>query len=121
MRREAPPIDVKALHAKIGQQALELDFLANALGRGPRRVTCLNPSGHLSSFPHFDRNPNTGGNNYDETKGVVALNAVVHSAAYPSSITITVVKPSTSATEGGTHDSFTNSRKGRAKFLPWNS
>lgn len=32
--REAP-IDVKALHAKIGQQALELDFLANALGRSP--------------------------------------------------------------------------------------
>ncbi len=30
-----PAIDVKALHAKIGQQALELDFLANALGRGP--------------------------------------------------------------------------------------
>jgi len=30
-----PPIDVKALHAKIGQQALELDFLSNALGRGP--------------------------------------------------------------------------------------
>lgn len=30
-----PPIDVKALHAKIGQQALELDFLAHALGRGP--------------------------------------------------------------------------------------
>lgn len=33
--RREPPIDVKALHAKIGQQALELDFLANALGRGP--------------------------------------------------------------------------------------
>jgi transposase len=31
----APPIDVKALHAKIGQQALELDFLARALGRDP--------------------------------------------------------------------------------------
>jgi transposase-like protein len=31
--RREPPIDVKALHAKIGQQALELDFLANALGR----------------------------------------------------------------------------------------
>jgi len=28
-----PSIDVKALHAKIGQQALELDFLSNALGR----------------------------------------------------------------------------------------
>jgi transposase-like protein len=25
--------DLKALHAKIGQQALEIDFLANALGR----------------------------------------------------------------------------------------
>lgn len=33
--RAEPPIDVKALHAKIGQQALELDFLSNALGRGP--------------------------------------------------------------------------------------
>jgi len=29
-----PLVDVKALHAKIGQQALELDFLSNALGRG---------------------------------------------------------------------------------------
>ena len=26
--------DLKALHAKIGQQALEIDFLAGALGRG---------------------------------------------------------------------------------------
>ncbi|HET7586194.1 MAG TPA: hypothetical protein VFK13_14875 [Gemmatimonadaceae bacterium] len=33
--RREPPIDVKALHAKIGQQALELDFLATALGRAP--------------------------------------------------------------------------------------
>ena len=30
-----PPIDVKALHAKIGQQALEIDFFAGALGRIP--------------------------------------------------------------------------------------
>lgn len=28
-------VDVKALHAKIGQQALEIDFLAGALGRSP--------------------------------------------------------------------------------------
>jgi transposase-like protein len=27
--------DLKALHAKIGQQALEIDFLAGALGRHP--------------------------------------------------------------------------------------
>jgi transposase-like protein len=31
-RREAGP-DLKVLHAKIGQQALEIDFLAGALGR----------------------------------------------------------------------------------------
>lgn len=45
-----------------------------------------------SNFPRFDRNLNTGGNNYDETKGVVAHNAVHHSAEYPSSVTLTVVK-----------------------------
>ena len=45
-----------------------------------------------SNFPRFDRNLNTGGNNYDETKGVVAHNAVHHSAQYPSSVTLTVVK-----------------------------
>jgi putative CocE/NonD family hydrolase len=45
-----------------------------------------------SNFPRFDRNLNTGGNNYDETGGVVAHNVVHHSAQYPSRITITVVK-----------------------------
>ncbi|HYM23684.1 MAG TPA: CocE/NonD family hydrolase, partial [Vicinamibacterales bacterium] len=51
-----------------------------------------------SNFPRFDRNLNTGGNNYDESKGVVAHNAVHHSKQYPSSVTITVVKRGTSAT-----------------------
>ena len=45
-----------------------------------------------SNFPRFDRNMNTGGNNYDETAGVVAHNLVHHSKQYPSSVTITVVK-----------------------------
>jgi len=45
-----------------------------------------------SNFPRFDRNLNTGGNNYDEVKGVVAHNVVHHSKRYPSRITITVVK-----------------------------
>ena len=44
-----------------------------------------------SNFPRFDRNLNTGGNNYDESKPVVARNVVHHSAQYPSSITLTVV------------------------------
>jgi putative CocE/NonD family hydrolase len=45
-----------------------------------------------SNFPRFDRNLNTGGNNYDETKGVVAHNKVHHSKQYPAQITISVVK-----------------------------
>ncbi|HET9705469.1 MAG TPA: CocE/NonD family hydrolase, partial [Vicinamibacterales bacterium] len=45
-----------------------------------------------SNFPRFDRNLNTGGNNYDEAKGVTARNSVHHSKQYPSSVTISVVK-----------------------------
>jgi putative CocE/NonD family hydrolase len=45
-----------------------------------------------SNFPRFDRNLNTGGNNYDESKGVVAHNSVHHSKQYPSQITVTTVK-----------------------------
>jgi len=32
-RRSDPPVDVKSLHAKIGQLALENDFLESALGK----------------------------------------------------------------------------------------
>jgi uncharacterized protein len=44
-----------------------------------------------SNFPRFERNLNTGGRNYDESVGVVARNAVHHSAEYPSQVTLTVV------------------------------
>jgi putative CocE/NonD family hydrolase len=45
-----------------------------------------------SNFPRFDRNLNTGGNNYDEEKGVVAHNSVHHSKQYPSQVVVMVVK-----------------------------
>jgi len=45
-----------------------------------------------SSFPEYERNLNTGGRNYDEVTGVVAHNVVHHSARYPSSLTVTVLK-----------------------------
>jgi len=44
-----------------------------------------------SNFPRFDRNLNTGGNNYDEEKGLIAHNSVHHSKEYPSHVTVTVV------------------------------
>jgi predicted acyl esterase len=55
-----------------------------------------------SNFPRFDRNLNTGGNNYDEATGLIAHNAVHHSRQYPSSVTITVVphKPGEVAAAG---------------------
>jgi uncharacterized protein len=45
-----------------------------------------------SNFPRFDRNLNTGGDNYNESQGVVAHNQIHHSSQYPSSITLSVVK-----------------------------
>ncbi len=45
-----------------------------------------------SNFPRFDRNMNTGGNNYDEVKGVTANNKVHHSAQYPSQIRLPIVQ-----------------------------
>ena len=45
-----------------------------------------------SNFPRFARNLNTGGDNYDETESVVALNTVHHSAAHPSRIRLPVLR-----------------------------
>ena len=44
-----------------------------------------------SNFPRFDRNLNTGGNNYDEVAFKVAQNSVHHSKRYPSRVTVTLV------------------------------
>jgi putative CocE/NonD family hydrolase len=45
-----------------------------------------------SNFPRFARNLNTGGNNYDESEGIVAQNKVHHSQEYPSLIKLPIVK-----------------------------
>jgi putative CocE/NonD family hydrolase len=65
----------------------------------PMTTSNLFPAGHRvrveissSNFPRFDRNLNTGGNNYDEAVGVVAHNSVHHSRQYPSQIQLTVVR-----------------------------
>ena len=44
-----------------------------------------------SNFPRFDRNLNTGGNNYDETSWVVAENVVHHSREYPSHVRLPLI------------------------------
>ena len=45
-----------------------------------------------SNFPRFARNLNTGGNNYDESIGVVANNKIHSSEEYPSHIRIPIKK-----------------------------
>ncbi|MGA2000988.1 MAG: CocE/NonD family hydrolase [Terriglobales bacterium] len=44
-----------------------------------------------SNFPRFDRNLNTGGHNYDETKWAVAHNQVLHTSSYPSHVLLPVI------------------------------
>ena len=44
-----------------------------------------------SNFPRFERNLNTGGNNYDEKDPVVANNVIHHSRAYPSVVALPVL------------------------------
>jgi hypothetical protein len=45
-----------------------------------------------SNFPRFDRNMNTGGNTYDETKGIVANNSIHHGGKFQSKIVLPIVK-----------------------------
>jgi putative CocE/NonD family hydrolase len=45
-----------------------------------------------SSFPRFARNLNTGGNNWEDTEGVVAHNSVHHSAEHPSQVRLPIVR-----------------------------
>lgn len=67
---------------------------------GPLNTSNFFKAGHRirievssSNFPRFDRNLNTGGDNYSETTGVVAHNIVYHGGKNtPSSITLPVVR-----------------------------
>jgi hypothetical protein len=45
-----------------------------------------------SNFPRFERNLNTGGNNYDETNAVSATNMVHHNKQYPTQIILPIIK-----------------------------
>ncbi len=45
-----------------------------------------------SNFPRFERNLNTGGNNYDESEGIIAFNRVHHGPDYPSMIRLPIIR-----------------------------
>ncbi len=82
---ERPPVWMET--GKVYKVALQPMTTSNWFAPGHRiRIEVSS-----SNFPRFDRNMNTGGNNYDEVKGVVAHNSVHHSAQYASQITLSVV------------------------------
>jgi putative CocE/NonD family hydrolase len=85
---DKPPVWMES--GKVYKAALQPLTTSNYFAAGHR----LRIEVSSSNFPRFDRNLNTGGNNYDEAKGVVAHNAVHHSKAYPSNVTVTVVRRS---------------------------
>ncbi|MDI1322817.1 MAG: CocE/NonD family hydrolase [Algoriphagus sp.] len=45
-----------------------------------------------SNFPRFDRNLNTGGNNFDESEGVIATNSIHHGGKSLSRIVLPMMK-----------------------------
>lgn len=56
-------------------------------------------SGHVirlqvssSNFPMYERNLNTGGNNYDETEWILAKNTIHHSKKYPSHVVLPIIE-----------------------------
>jgi putative CocE/NonD family hydrolase len=54
-----------------------------------------------SNFPHFERNLNTGGNNYDEKDPLVAHNIIHHGPQYPSAIVLPVVSAAANVNAAG--------------------
>ena len=71
--------------------ALTASALVPARQAGTMTAEQMEPASRWDRTSGFDRNLNTGGNNYDEAKGVVARNNGHHSTPYPSSVTFAVV------------------------------
>ena len=88
---DKPPLMMEA--GKVYKVALQPMTTSNYFPAGHR----LRIEISSSNFPRFDRNLNTGGNNYDEATGVVAHNSIHHSVQYPSALTISVVKHNSNA------------------------
>jgi putative CocE/NonD family hydrolase len=72
---------------EVYEVAIDPEATSNYFGPGH----CVRLEVSSSNFPRFDRNLNTGGNNYDETKWLTAENQVHHSGDHASYILLPVV------------------------------
>ena len=72
---------------KIYQVEVALNVTSNYFAAGHK----LRVEISSSNFPRWERNLNTGGNNYDETNWKTAQNTIYHSANYPSHLVLPVI------------------------------
>jgi len=72
---------------KVYEARLDLHVTANYFGPGHR----IRLEVSSSNFPRWDRNLNTGGNNFDETEWMTAHNSVYHSEKYPSHVLLPII------------------------------
>jgi putative CocE/NonD family hydrolase len=86
--REGLSKNVWMKKGEVYEARLDLHATANYFGPGHR----IRLEVSSSSFPRFDRNLNTGGNNYDETEWVVTENTLHHSDKYPSHLLLPVIE-----------------------------
>jgi putative CocE/NonD family hydrolase len=82
--------DKKVLMAEGQVYELRIDLHATGIFVGSGHRIRVEVSS--SNFPRFDRNLNTGGNNYDEKEGIIARNTLHHSRRYPSHIVLPIVQ-----------------------------
>jgi putative CocE/NonD family hydrolase len=73
---------------EVYEARLDLHATSNYFGSGHR----IRLEVSSSNFPRWQRNLNTGGNNFDETEWEVAQNTIHHSAKHPSRIVLPVVE-----------------------------
>jgi putative CocE/NonD family hydrolase len=66
---------------------IDLKASSNYFGQGHRIRLEISSS----SFPRYDRNLNTGGNNYDEIRWLTARNTVHHTGVHPSHIVLPII------------------------------
>ncbi len=86
--REGQDKEVWMKKGKVYKIHVDMDATSNYFAPGHRiRIEVSS-----SNFPRFDRNLNTGGNNYDEVKWVKAKNTIHHSRIYPSHLLLPIVK-----------------------------
>ena len=72
---------------EVYELAVDLEATSNYFAPGHRMRIEVSSS----NFPRFDRNLNTGGDNYNETKWVIAENKIHHSAGRASYILLPVI------------------------------